>query len=47
LDAIIERAAVDHFKGNIGIAVVDPLAAGVSGDNGKDDDAEAIHETGL
>src|SRR5690349_19677924 len=47
LDAAIEGAAADHVQRNIGIAVVDPFPAAASGDNGKDDHAEAVHQTGL
>ena len=35
LDAPVERPAVDHVESDIGIAVVDPLPAAASGDDGK------------
>src|SRR5438552_5389066 len=44
LDAPVERPAVDHVESDIGIAVVDPLPAAASGDDGKDNHAEAVHE---
>src|SRR5205809_2596967 len=47
LDAPVERPAVDHVESDIGIAVVDPLPAAASGDDGKDNHAEAVHEAGL
>jgi hypothetical protein len=44
LDAAVEGAAADHLESDIGIAVVDPLPAAASGDDGKDNDAEAVDQ---
>src|SRR3954470_11725648 len=46
LGAAVERAAVDHVERNVRVAVVDAVVTGASGDDGKDDDAEPVHETG-
>src|SRR5207247_7979323 len=47
LDATVERPALDHVESDIGIAVVDPLPAAASGDDGKDNHAESVDEAGL
>ena len=47
LDATIEGTAVDHVECNIGVAGVDPPLTGVSCDDWKHDDAEAVHEAGF
>jgi hypothetical protein len=36
--------ASTHVEGDIGITVVDPVVAGASGDHGKDDHPETVHE---
>ena len=46
LQPAVGRAAADHFEGDIGVPVIDPILAAAPGDHWKDDDAETIHETG-
>lgn len=47
LKSAVECPASNHVEGDIGIAVVDPLVAGVPGDHGEDDHAETVHEACL
>src|SRR5436190_10862274 len=47
LESAVERSAGNHLEGDIGIPVVDPVAAGASGDHGEDDHAETVHQACL
>ena len=42
LKSAVERPAGNHVEGDIGITVVDPVAACAPGDDGKDDHPETL-----
>jgi hypothetical protein len=42
LESAVERLAGNHVEGDVGVPVVDPVAAGAPGDHGEDDDAETV-----
>jgi hypothetical protein len=42
LEPAVERSAGNHVEGDIGITVVDPVAASAPGDHGEDDHAETV-----
>jgi hypothetical protein len=47
LESAVERSAGNHLEGDIGIPVVDAVAAGAPGDHGEDDHAETVHQACL
>ena len=47
LEPAVERSAGDHVERDIGIAVVDPVAAGAPGDHREDDHAETVDQARL
>ena len=46
LDAAVEGAVVDHVECDVGIAIVDALRAGGTGNHGEHDNPEAIDDPG-
>ena len=42
----VEGAALNQVEPDVGISVVDPILAGRTGDDGEDDNLEAIHQFG-
>jgi pimeloyl-ACP methyl ester carboxylesterase len=47
LESAVERSAGNHVEGDIGITVIDPVAAGAPGDHGEDDHAKTVHQARL
>src|SRR5688572_7089438 len=47
LSSAIKEAAIDHFKCDIGIALVNPVHARFSGDDWEHHHSETIYEAGL
>src|SRR5687768_6405433 len=47
LDPVVESLTSDHFESDIGVAVIDPVTAGTPGNNRKDTDPKAIHQTSI